>query len=116
MKKRVHQSNMKHPNNKVDKAGRVKLYVQARKEVDNHAVRKYQRSFVKHLDKWAANKVFTEQERLKGVHKRKTDDDHIVELEKRREENEARLEGKDPPAKELVKANEDAPASAKTPQ
>lgn len=102
VQQRVKKAKVKHPNSKISHAEQVKLYLQARKEVDNHTVRKYQRKFTKHLEKWAANKVFTEQERLKKNDEARKRDDQLIRLDKRREENEAKLKGKDPPAKEEV--------------
>merc|ERR1711988_1615034 len=43
-----------------------KLYLQARKEVDDHAISKMQRAFQTRLSSWGAEKMYEEQERLKN--------------------------------------------------
>jgi hypothetical protein len=96
-KLRVKRLNIKTPDNKVGSAEQLKLYSQARKEVDNHAVRHYQRSFAKRLKKWAANKMFMKQEELMREDQavaRKVAEETVQEEEA---QAKAKVEGKDVP-------------------
>jgi len=126
-RKRVKKARATNPNSKVDKKSQVQLYVQARKEVDNHSIRKYQRKFSKDLAKWATNKVFNEQERLKGLSDQKNKDDQTVALEVHREVNAKKVKGEDSKAvmtdekeavpkkeQEETKTEEQKPAETKT--
>jgi len=110
-KKRAKKAKRTHPNTYLTPQSREQLYVQARKEVDNHAIRKYQRKFKKNLAKWATNKVFIEQERLEGIENRRKKDDQIVQMEIHREKNAKKVKGEDDSIdaeKQAVDTNEDA--------
>lgn len=97
VKHRVYKENKKTPNNKVNKSQKDDFYAQARKEVDNHAVRKYQRKFSEDLAAYVTKKLYTEQERLKGIsnlRKKAQEETHLVNEQIT---NKATTEGKEKP-------------------
>lgn len=64
--KRIKKHNLIHPKDKIKGIEGHKLYLQARKEVDDHAISKMQRAFQTRLSSWGAEKMYEEQERLKN--------------------------------------------------
>merc|ERR1711924_526989 len=94
---RVRKANKETPNNKVNKEQRDALYVQARKEVDNHAVRKYQRMFTKDLANFVTKKLYTEQEHLKGIEDLRKKTQQEVDNKNTAAVNKAKADGKEAP-------------------
>lgn len=94
---RVRKANKETPNNKVKKEQKDALYAQARKEVDNHAVRKYQRMFMKDLANFVTKKLYTEQERLKGIDDLRKKTQEEVDIKNTATANKAKTDGKEAP-------------------
>jgi len=106
---KVKKMNRESPDNKVSKDETTKIYIQARKEVDNHAVRKYQRKFMKDLAEFATKKLYIEQEGLKQKEDQRAQAQKEVDLQNEKMINEAKANEKEPPA--LVKLPDDPDAA-----
>merc|ERR1711871_714359 len=91
------------------RVSRHKLYVQARKEVDGHCVRKFQRAFMDKITEWGSQKMYDYQERLKNEKDKEEMEAKNEEMKAEEEEQKKALAGKQeapPPAE----GAEDAPA------
>jgi len=95
--KRVKKMNIDYPDNTVSNREKVKLYNQARKQVNNHSIRHFQRSFAKRLKAWAANKMFTKQAQLLAQSQARARAKAEETLKEEEEANAAEVEGKEKP-------------------
>lgn len=94
--KRIHMHNLSHPKNKLKQHQEVALYTQARKEVDNKAVRNMQRAFKERMMKWAGDKMYEEQERLKNQQDDQEAKEKEQEVHDQKEIEKENMAGKNP--------------------
>jgi len=94
--KRAAKHNLLHPKNRLKDHQVHLLYVQARKEVDYHCIRKFQRSFKTRLTAWGSEQIYDEQERLKNKQDKQEMAEKEAEEEMEKKEQEEALAGKSP--------------------
>jgi len=97
--KRVKKMNIKTPDNKVSNREKVKLYNQARKQVNNGSIRHFQRVFAKRLQAWAVNKMFTKQSQLLAQSQERARKKAEETIKEEEAENAAEIAGTEKPEK-----------------
>lgn len=94
--KRTAKHNLLHPKNRLKDDQIHMLYVQARKEVDYHCIRKLQRAFIERLTEWGQDHMYEEQEKLKHQQDQAEMEEKEAEEEAEKKEQEDVVAGKTP--------------------
>lgn len=95
-KKRVKKHDLIHPDAKMTKTQKIWEYRAARKEVDNRAVRKYQRLFAERLKEWAAEKMYEVQETMKNNQDNEAREEKEKDLDAEKKMEDEKVDGKTP--------------------
>lgn len=100
VKKRVHKHNIRHAKKRLSESAKADLYTQARKEVNNHCIRKMQKKFEDSITLWASDELYQYQESLKNDADEAKEKEAEAGAKRHAKEQKAILEGKDAPAEE----------------
>jgi len=94
--KRLKRQKKLHPGVKVTRSQKIWMYSGARKEVDNRAVRKYQRLFKSRLKQWTTEKLYEAQESLKNTMDNKAMAEKEKDLAVQKKMEDDQVKGKSP--------------------
>jgi hypothetical protein len=97
-KKRIKSHNIRHPKKPLENHEKDDMYHQARKEVNNHCIRKMQKKFQDSITLWASDELYQRQERMKNDADQKKQAAEEAKAKNDAAAQKAILEGKEPPA------------------